>query len=64
MFPQMMESLAELVNSNETVDDDENQRCHLDIVSYNMHGINQGISTVRDRLCYLNVQFFCCKSTG
>ena len=43
-----MESLAELVNSNDTVDDDENQRCYLDIVSYNMHGFNQGISTVRD----------------
>ena len=41
-----MESLAELVNSNDTVDD--HQRCHLDIVSYNMHGFNQGISTVRD----------------
>jgi len=44
----MMESLAEPVIFSDTVDDSDNQRYNLDIVSYNMHGFNQGILTVRD----------------
>ena len=43
-----MESLAEPVIFSDTVDDSDNQRYNLDIVSYNMHGFNQGILTVRD----------------